>query len=128
MRDFPFIIFIIFFGLYLVVFQTNYKIEEFRHNSLILSITESAKIAGFQSLDNSARIQTGKAKITPEKFEINFENIFQDNVNVRLDNPSYSYDYLKNEDDTILAIRVIITDERNTNYQATYITDVGNSE
>lgn len=126
MRDFPFTIFIIFFGLYLTLFTCHYKIEEFRTNSLVLSITEAAKVAGFQSLDNSARAETGKAEITSENFEMSFERKFRDTVNVKLNNPRYSYDYLKADDGTIMAIRVIVTDERDARYQATYISDIGN--
>jgi hypothetical protein len=125
MKDFPLIIFIMFLGLYLSLFVTHYKIEEFRHNSLILSITETAKIAGFQSLDNSARAEVGTAEITSENFELSFERKFMDNVNVKID-PRYSYDYLRAIDGTIMAIRVTVMDERNTEYQATYISDIGN--
>ncbi|MCM3113658.1 hypothetical protein [Lederbergia lenta] len=126
MKDFPFTIFIMFFGLYLVLFTCHYKIEEFRHNSLILSITETAKIAGIQSLDNSIRSETGTVEVTSENFEMSFERKFRDNVNVKLESPDYSYDYLKADDGTILAIRVVVEDERNTQYQATYISDIGN--
>lgn len=115
-----------FFGLYLVLFTCQYKIEEFRYNSLILSITESAKVAGFQSLDNSVRAETGTAEVTSENFEISFEKKFQDTVNVKLENPSYSYDYLRADDGTIMAIRVAVTDETKTKYQATYISDIAN--
>ena len=126
MRDFPFMIFIMFFGLYLILFTCHYKIEEFRYNSLILSITETAKIAGFQSLDNSIRAETGTVDITSEDFEMSFEKKFLDNVNVKLKNPSYSYDYLRAENGTIMAIRVVVKDETDTQYQATYISDIGN--
>ncbi|MGG0888909.1 hypothetical protein [Cytobacillus horneckiae] len=126
MKDFPFQIFIMFFGLYLVLFTCNYKVEEFRHNSLILSITEAAKVAGFQSLDNSIRAEAGTVEVTSENFELSFEKKFNEIVNVNLDNPSYSYDYLRDENETILAIRVKVTDERKTEYQATYISDIAN--
>lgn len=126
MRDFPFMIFIMFFGLYLILFTCHYKIEEFRHNSLILSITETAKIAGFQSLDNSVRAETGTVEITSENFEMSFEKKFRDTVNVKLENPRYSYDYLREEDGTIMAIKVVVTDKTDTQYQATYISDIGN--
>ncbi|MCM3603130.1 hypothetical protein M3175_20535 [Robertmurraya korlensis] len=126
MKDFPFTIFIIFFGLYLILFTCHYKIEEFRYNSLVLSITESAQVAAYQSLDNVVRGEIGTAEITSEKFQTNFEKKFKDTVNVKLENPRYSYDYLRANDGTIMAIRVAVTDETNTKYQATYITDIGN--
>ncbi|KGX85191.1 hypothetical protein [Pontibacillus litoralis] len=126
MKDFPFIIFIMFLGLYLTLFVSHYKIEEFRHNSLVLSITETAKIAGFQSVDNSSRAEEGTADITTENFEMSFEKNFKDNVNVKLKNPRYSYDYLKDENESVMAIRVTVTDETNTDYQATYISDISN--
>lgn len=126
MKDFPFMILIMFFGLYLTLFTCHYKIEEFRYNSLILSITETAKIAGFQSLDNSVRAETGKVEITSENFEMSFEKKFKDTVNVKLNNPRFSYDYLRATDGTIMAIRVVVTDDRDTKYQATYISDIGN--
>ncbi|MCK1995461.1 hypothetical protein MPH61_23345 [Peribacillus muralis] len=126
MRDFPFMIFIMFLGLYLILFTCHYKIEEFRYNSLILSITESAKIAGFQSLDNSVRAEAGTVEITSENFEMSFEKKFKNIVNVKLESPRYSYDYLRAADGTIMAIRVVVTDERDTHYQATYISDIGN--
>ncbi|MGG3641482.1 hypothetical protein [Bacillus gobiensis] len=126
MRDFPFIILIIFFGLYLVLFTCHYKVEEFRYNSLILSITEAAKIAGFQSLDNSVRADAGTVEITRENFEMSFQRKLRDTLNVKLKDPSYSYDYLRAEDGTIMAIRIVVTDETNTPYQVTYISDIGN--
>ncbi|WP_110925946.1 hypothetical protein [Bacillus massiliglaciei] len=126
MKDFPLIILILFIGLYFVLFTCHYKIEEFRYNSLILSITETAKIAGFQSLDNSVRAETGIVEITSENFEMSFERKFRETVNVKLENPRYSYDYLRDNDGTIMAIRVIVTDERDNKYQATYISDIGN--
>jgi hypothetical protein len=126
MKDFPFIIFIMFFGLYLVLFICHYKVEEFRYNSIIQSITETTKIAAFQSLDNGVRGNDGTEEITSEKFEMNFEKKFLDNVNVKLNNPKYSYDYLRADDGTIMAIRVVMTDETNTKYQATFISDIGN--
>lgn len=126
MKDFPFMIFIMFFGLYLILFICHYKIEEFRYNSVILSITETAKVAGFQSLDNSVRANAGTVEITSENFEMSFEKKFQDTVNVKLDIPRYSYDYLRAADGTIMAIRVVVTDKTDTKYQATYISDIGN--
>jgi hypothetical protein len=126
MKDFPFTIFIIFFGLYLILFTCHYKIEEFRYNSLILSITESAQVAAYQSLDHAVRGEIGTAEITSERFEKNFENKFKETLNVKLENPRYSYDYHRANDGTIMAIRVAVTDETNTKYQATYITDIGN--
>lgn len=83
-------------------------------------------MAGFQSLDNSVRAETGTAEVTSENFEISFEKKFQDTVNVKLENPSYSYDYLRADDGTIMAIRVAVTDETKTKYQATYISDIAN--
>ncbi|KYD11479.1 hypothetical protein B4102_2207 [Heyndrickxia sporothermodurans] len=126
MKDFPFMILIIFFGLYLILFTCHYKIEEFRYNSLILSITEAAKVAGFQSLDNSIRAETGTVEVTTENFEMSFEKKLNDTVNVKLKNPKYSYDYLRADDGTIMAIRVVVRDETNTQYQATYIADAVN--
>lgn len=119
-------ILIIFFGLYLILFTCHYKIEEFRYNSLILSITEAAKVAGFQSLDNSIRAETGTVEVTTENFEMSFEKKLNDTVNVKLKNPKYSYDYLRADDGTIMAIRVVVRDETNTQYQATYIADAVN--
>ena len=57
---------------------------------------------------------------------MSFERKFRDTVNVKLENPRYSYDYLRADDGTIMAIRVVVTDERDNQYQATYISDIGN--
>lgn len=124
LKDFPFILFIVFFGLYLILFTCHYKVEEFRYNSLVLSIVETAKAASFESLNNSVIVHPGTAKITIENFETSFEKKFLENVNVKLENPHYDYSYLLEADGTTKAIRIIVTDENNTKYQGTYIADI----
>lgn len=124
MKDFPFIILIVFFGLYLTLFISHYKIEEYRYNSMILSITETAQVAGFQSLDNSIRTNEGTTAITIDKFEKVFKEKFKENANVKIKNPKISFDYLWDDDGTIMAFRVLVKDDTDTEYQATLISDI----
>ncbi|MFS0882747.1 hypothetical protein [Metabacillus niabensis] len=124
MRDFPYVICMLFIGMWLILFVSNYKTEEIRHNAILATMNESVRIASVNSLDNSLRVETGRVEVAEKQFENSFECFFEKNSNFKIENPKFSYSYLKSEDGEIKAVRVKVKDERNTNYQTTYIADV----
>jgi hypothetical protein len=124
MKDFPFIIFIIYLGFMLIVFVSDYKSEEFRYRATLTTMTESAEIAGTKSLDNSARIQSGSAVLTQVNFERTFKSIFESQSNVKINVSNYDYQYLKSSDGKIKAVRIQITDDRKNAFKTTYVADV----
>lgn len=116
---------LILIGLAAIFMAVTYGVEQFRHNDVISTMNESAKVAGIKSLDNSARVQPGEAKISEPMFEKVFSQQFEKNANVKVAHNGYHFKYLKSNDGAIKAIRVILTDDRGTDYPVTYVSNIG---
>lgn len=123
MKDFFIVSIIIYIGFFLVVSTCFYFTEEYRHKAVLLTMTESAKIASINSVDKSVRVQEGRNEVTESKFKQKFQELFERNSNVNL-KPTYYYDFLKTADGAIKAVRVKIKDERNATYQVTFVSDI----
>lgn len=123
MKDFFVVSIIIYIGFFLVVSTCFYFTEEYRHKAVLLTMTESAKIASINSVDKSVRVQEGRNEVTESKFKQKFQELFERNSNVNL-KPTYYYDFLKTADGAIKAVRVKIKDERNATYQVTFVSDI----
>ncbi|MBH0167145.1 hypothetical protein IHV12_19660 [Fictibacillus sp. 7GRE50] len=124
MKDFPFVIFIIYIGFMMILLVAHYKTEEYRHRATLTTMTESAEIAGVKSLDNSARVEIGRAELTESKFEASFQDLFETNANAKINPKDFDFQYLKSEDGKIKAVRIKITDDRNNAFKTTYVADV----
>lgn len=123
MKDFFVVSIIIYIGFFLVVSTCFYFTEEYRHKAVLLTMTDSAKIASINSVDKSVRVQEGRNEVTESKFKQKFQELFERNSNVNL-KPTYYYDFLKTADGAIKAVRVKIKDERNATYQVTFVSDI----
>lgn len=108
-----------FLGFYLTANIVFYSLEYYKRDSIVLTMIESAKVAGVTSIDGSSRVTPKQVKITEETFENTFETFFQRNLNVKMNVKDYSYHYLKDAAGNIKAVQVIVTDENGTEYQTT---------
>lgn len=124
MKDFPWVIFIIYLGFMIIILVSNHKSEEFRYRATLTTMTESAEIAGVKSLDNSARVESGRAELTESNFETTFQQLFKTNANAKINPKDFDYQYLKATDGRIKAVRIQITDDRDNAYKTTYVADV----
>ncbi|MCY9145425.1 hypothetical protein [Bacillus sp. T9C1] len=115
---------LIIVGAAAIFYITVYGTEQFRHNAVISTMNESAKIAGIKSLDNSVRVKPGEARISESEFEKVFAQQFEQNSNVKVDHKGYQFKYLKSNDGAIKAIKIILTDERGTTYPVTYVSNI----
>ncbi|MCY8151333.1 MULTISPECIES: hypothetical protein [Bacillus subtilis group] len=117
---------ILYLGSFLILVSTSYFTEAYRHNSIISTMTESGQIASINSIDKSSRIERGKAEITESSFKRKFKDLFEKNSNIKLSGTKYDFNFLKTSDGGIKAVRVKITDDRNTNYQVTFVSNIVN--
>jgi len=121
MKSFFLMIFLIFFGFYLGLSICNYKSEEIRLNAVKTGINESMKLATNNSLDRSVRteIDSTKAKLIKEKFIDEFERNLKNNLNIKLENPEFYYDFLENNEGTQM-VRVTLKDKIGREYRKVY--------
>lgn len=119
LRGFVSTMLLMFLGFYLTANIVFYSLEYYKRDSIVLTMIESAKVAGVTSIDGSSRVTPKQVKITEETFENTFETFFQRNLNVKMNVKDYSYHYLKDAAGNIKAVQVIVTDENGTEYQTT---------
>lgn len=119
LRGFVSTMLLMFLGFYLTANIVFYSLEYYKRDSIVLTMIESAKVAGVTSIDGSSRVTPKQVKITEETFENTFETYFQRNLNVKMNVKDYSYHYLKDAAGNIKAVQVIVTDENGTEYQTT---------
>jgi len=105
------ILLIVVTGMY---YQTN-----FEQDSIVLSLTETIRTTAIHNADNSSRINPGELYISINEFEKDFEEKMSANNDVNIsDLAAYKFEYLKNQNGAIKAIKVIIKDGT-IKYQAT---------
>ncbi|MDK7443449.1 hypothetical protein N7X28_26120 [Bacillus sp. SM-B1] len=120
MKEHPFILMIIVFGLFLVSIGGYYYRENFATDSVVQGITETVRASAVSNMDNSSRIQSGELFLSKDDFEKDFKKRIGSNKLVKISsNAKYEFKYLDNKNGSIKAIRTIIQDGENT-YQATY--------
>jgi len=119
LRGFVSTMLLMFLGFYLTANIVFYSLEYYKRDSIVLTMIESAKVAGVTSIDGSSRVTPKQVKITEETFENTFETFFQRNLNVKMNVKDFSYHYLKDAAGNIKAVQVIVTDENGTEYQTT---------
>ncbi|MEC0285513.1 hypothetical protein [Bacillus subtilis] len=115
---------IVYIGLFLMMVIISYHTEAYRHNSIISTMTESGQIASINSIDKSSRVEDGRVEITEESFKKKFKTLFEQNSNIKLSGTKYNFDFLKTADGGIKAVRVKITDDRNSKYQVTFVSNI----
>ncbi|PFC34344.1 hypothetical protein [Bacillus cereus] len=120
MKEHPFILMIIVFGLFLVSIGGYYYRENFATDSVVQGITETVRASAISNMDNSSRIQSGELYLSKSDFEKDFKKRIEANKLVKISgNAKYEFKYLDKKNGSIKAIRTIIQDGENT-YQATY--------
>ncbi|MBT2604955.1 hypothetical protein J7E55_18330 [Bacillus sp. ISL-53] len=119
MRDFPYIIGLMFLGIFLIIISGIYYQGTYKQDSVILGLTETVRTSAINNADNSSRLREGELFIDKEKFEKDFKQKIVSNKNVNLsDEVTFEFEYLENENGATKAIRVLIKDKGST-YQAT---------
>ncbi|PEU93952.1 MULTISPECIES: hypothetical protein [Bacillus] len=120
MKEHPFILMIIVFGLFLVSIGGYYYRENFATDSVVQGITETVRASAISNMDNSSRIQSGELYLSKSDFEKDFKKRIESNKLVKISGKAkYEFKYLDKKNGSIKAIRTIIQDGENT-YQATY--------
>lgn len=122
MRHAPKWMILFLFGIIAVTTVSVYSMQSYRYNDLNDTLNEAADIAINQSL-KVTRTAEGKAAIYEPVFEQKFKEQFQKS-NVKVDVQEYSFDYLKTSDGYLKAVKIKVTDEEDTTYQATFVTDI----
>ncbi|MDM5335791.1 hypothetical protein QUF84_00575 [Fictibacillus enclensis] len=119
LRDYPYIIGIMFLGIFLVVISGIYYQKIYKQDSVVMGLTETVRTSAIKNADNSSRLRQGELFIEKSQFEQDFKQKMARNQNVKLsDAASYQFKYLDNANGATKAIRVFIKDGDVT-YQAT---------
>lgn len=117
MRGFILNMIMVFVGFYLTVTGMFLSMESFKRNTIILTMIESAKIASVVNLDDSARVEENYVDVIDMTFEENFEKLFYKNLNIDINIKDISYKYLRDKNDKIKAVSVIVTDNNYAEYR-----------
>lgn len=127
LRDIPFMIWIMFVGIFLIVVTGMYYQNNYKQDSVVMGLTETVRTSAINNADNSSRINPGELYISKDGFEQDFRKKMSANKNVKLSNAAkYEFKYLDNENGATKAIRVLIKDG-DTIYQATAKVSVSES-
>lgn len=123
MRHAPKWMILFIMGIIAVVTVSIYSMQSYRYNDLTNVLNEAANIALTKSLDNSTRAIEDKAAIVEPVFEGKFKEQFEKS-NVKVDVQNYNFDYLKTSEGYLKAVKIKVTDEEDTVYQTTFVTDI----
>lgn len=119
MKDYPFVMILLIFGIFLTVIGGYYYKQNFSTDSVIQGITETVRSSAIANVDNSSRVQSGELFVLKPGFEEDFRKRINTNKLVKIKKDAkYEFKYLDNKNGSTKAIRVIIHDGKDT-YQAT---------
>lgn len=96
--------------------------QSYRYNDLNDILNEATTLALNKSMDLSSRVDEEKMKIDETVFEQKFKEQFQKS-NVKVHVQDYQFDYLKTDTGYLKAVKIKVTDEEDTTYQTTYVTN-----
>ncbi|WP_144468229.1 hypothetical protein [Bacillus pumilus] len=123
MKELPLKMIILVFSVFVVGVLIYYYTTDFRQHSIISSMNESASIASLKNVDQSIRIEEGRVELSERAFELNFESSLKEKSNVNLGKTSFKYQYLKDTDGKMKAVKIALTDEKNKTYRTTLVVD-----
>lgn len=119
LRDFPYIIWLMFLGIIIILLSGFYYKSSYKQDSVVFGLNETVRTCAIANADNSSRLQNGQLFIIKEDFENDFKEKIKSNYNVKItEDAAYTFEYLDDENGASMAIRVIIKDG-NTIYQST---------
>ncbi|PHE61158.1 hypothetical protein COF68_17835 [Bacillus toyonensis] len=119
MKDYPFVMMLLIFGLFMTVIGGYYYQQNFSTDSVIQGMTETVRSSAIANADNSSRVQSGELFISKQGFEEDFKKRITSNNLVKIKRDAkYEFKYRDNKNGSTKAIRVIIQDGKKT-YQAT---------
>lgn len=125
MRGFGSTVLIMWFGFYATVHLVFFYVENYKRDSIVMTMIESAKIASVTSLDDSARDNESMSIMTEDTFKSTFEDTFNKNLNINLAIKDFSYQFMK-DDEEIKAVRVKVTEDDGTEYQTLLKENISN--
>ena len=100
--------------------------QSYRYNDLNDILNEATTLALNKSMDLSSRVDEERMKIDETVFEQKFKEQFQKS-NVKVDVQAYDFDYLKTDTGYLKAVKIKVTDDEDTTYQTTYVTNTTNT-
>lgn len=123
MKDIFGLVGILIVGFFLIQTSVTYAQENIRYNDLIDVMTETSILSAEEAIDLSSRVSRGVVYMDEDIYEETFEKNFNEKRNIALEGYSLDYDY-KKKDDSLMAIRVVLTDDRGEEYTSTVVADV----
>jgi len=122
MRHAPKWMIFLLFGIIAITTVSVYSMQSYRYNDLNDILNEATTLALNKSMDLSSRVDEEKMKIDETVFEQKFKEQFPKS-NVKVDVQDYQFDYLKTDTGYLKAVKIKVTDEEDTTYQTTYVTN-----
>lgn len=90
-------------------------------------MTESIRTTAIENIDNGSRIEPGKIHLMKDDFEEDFKKTVKKSFNTQIsEEATFQFEYLKDTNGSIKAIRVIVTDGERS-YQATTKVNISES-
>ncbi|MEK4788831.1 hypothetical protein [Bacillus sp. FSL K6-2971] len=123
MKELPLKMILLAFVIFVVSILVYYYTTDYKQHSIINTMNESARIASMRNVDNSIRTEEGKVELSERAFELNFESSLKEKSNVNLGKTSFKYQYLKDTDGKMKAVKIALTDEKKKTYRTTLVVD-----
>lgn len=127
LRDFPYTIWLMFLGIVLLFVTGYYYQTSYNQDSVMQGMTESIRTTAIENIDNGSRIEPGKIHLMKDDFEEDFKKTVKKSFNTQIsEEATFQFEYLKDTNGSIKAIRVIVTDGERS-YQATTKVNISES-
>lgn len=117
------VILITFFGGLLFYYgRTNVQVDTIQEN-----LTETLRVSVINNRDDSARVRRGIFILDRGSFETSFQDLFEKNTHIEIEDSAYTFEYLEDTANSdlaaIKAVRATI-DFDGVKYKATSVVDV----
>lgn len=125
MKDSPKILMFIVIGFFMAMFILKSGFGNYKQDTTVNAMTETIRSTAISSRDDSARVKKGQFRIDKSNFERDFKSAIDKNKNIKLANPTYTFDYLDDGQGGVKAIKVVVKSDGNRKYQATTVLSNG---